>query len=67
MKEKAFNFDICDASFSEKSYLNRHIEAVHEKNKPFKSNSCGASFARNTFESPCYFSSCRKEAFQMLH
>jgi hypothetical protein len=38
-----------------------------EENKPFKSNSCGASFARNTFESSYYFSSCRKEAFQMLH
>ena len=50
-----------DATFSENDYLNRHIEAVHDESKPFKSNSCGASFTRNTFEPPCWFSSCRKD------
>ena len=38
MKEKIHSsvIYICDASFSENTYLNRHIEAVHDKNKPFK-------------------------------
>ena len=52
--------------------LNRHTVSVHEGKKLLKcdicddknhqSNSCGATYARKTFESPCYFSSCRKEA-----
>jgi hypothetical protein len=46
--------------------LNRQIEVVHKENKPLKSNSCGASFARNTFESPCCFSSCSKEETKII-
>ena len=35
---------ICGESFKQKGYLRRHINAVHEKKKPYKCNKCPKGF-----------------------
>ena len=53
MKErKPFKCNICDASFSEKGSLNKHVASVHEGKKPFQCTICDAKFgARGTLNS----------------
>ena len=50
-----YDCNMCDANFSEKKDLNKHITSahlkpqdvsVHEENKPFMCSVCGANFAR---------------------
>ena len=41
--------NICDASFTSKISLNRHIVSVHEGKKPFKCDICNASFSENNY------------------
>ena len=36
---------ICDANFTQRGKLNRHISTVHEKKKPFKCSICDCSFS----------------------
>ena len=44
--KKAFQCNICDASFARKGHLNTHVASVHEGKKPFQCNICDASFAK---------------------
>ena len=43
-EKKPFKCSDCDEVFSQKGNLDRHIEPVHERYKPFKFNNCGAAF-----------------------
>jgi uncharacterized Zn-finger protein len=45
------------AVFFEKQYLKAHIESVHEGNKPFKCNFCGAGFSLKRNLKACLISS----------
>ena len=40
--------DVCNTSFSQKTYLNLHYTTVHEKIKAFKCEICETSFAQNS-------------------
>ena len=37
--------NICDANFSQKGSLNKHIESVHEGKKPYKYTVCDSNFS----------------------
>ena len=41
--EKQFNCTLCGKDFSERSDMNKHVEAVHEKNKPYHCSICSTS------------------------
>ena len=41
-----FECNICDASFSRKNNLMRHIESVHEGKKPFQCEICDQSWSQ---------------------
>ena len=42
--KKPFDFNSCEASFEDKSNLERHIASVHEEKTPFHANTYGNSF-----------------------
>ena len=45
-KKKSFKCKICNAGFSLKAPLKRHVNSVHKGRKPFKCNVCDASFSQ---------------------
>ena len=44
--KQLFECPICDANFTGKGILKRHISTVHESKKPFKCSECEASFSQ---------------------
>ena len=43
-KKSIFNCTLCRLNFSRKGDLKRHVQQVHEKNKPHKCSICESSF-----------------------
>ena len=47
-EKKPYLCSSCNAAFSRRYHLNRHVSQVHEGNKPFQCGDCDKKFARNT-------------------
>ena len=43
--KKPFQCTICDARFSDRSNMRRHIALIHEEKKKFRCENCGKSFS----------------------
>ena len=47
---KSFKYDLCVASFKEKSSLKRHTATVHDEKNPFHCNICDTSFQQGNLK-----------------
>ena len=47
---KSLSNAVCESSFTQKPSLNKHIQAVHERKKPFKCNICDSRITQTAIE-----------------
>ena len=50
MMNKSLSNAVCESSFTQKPSLNKHIQAVHERKKPFKCNICDSRITQTAIE-----------------